>query len=353
MENTENTKNYYNAKPSKISNIGLDIAGAKRMNFDTYETTEQKEIKERKKTQDKQITNIKLAIKTEVLSESPSIPAIIELMTKQFELTHALDINTAKDVMTSIDWRSTTREERADLNKKINAFNKYHREVRRLNYNPSYMLRKMKAKYASKESFTEQSGQSFDWKDFDQITDLKDTVSFLSSSVKALQFGNSVSDNERACISFELSEFLKQWAATESLKSVDLAPVCWSFGARGKAGSVAYYQASGKIVSVNRNNIGSIIHELGHYIDHVSGTVSRDMSYATVKAYEETLPKEMPSKQRRYYASRCEIFARAFEAYCFEKLFGFSKFVQCGKAYLPELNEELIALVEKALNFTK
>ena len=29
------TNTYYNAKPSNISNLGKDVSGAKRMNFDT------------------------------------------------------------------------------------------------------------------------------------------------------------------------------------------------------------------------------------------------------------------------------------------------------------------------------
>ena len=38
----ETTNEYYNAKPSNITNLGKDVSGAKRMNFDTYETNQWK-----------------------------------------------------------------------------------------------------------------------------------------------------------------------------------------------------------------------------------------------------------------------------------------------------------------------
>lgn len=346
------TIEYYNAKPSKISNIGKDIAGAKRMNFDTYETTEEREIKERKKVTDKRIAAVKLALKTEVLSDSASIPKIIELLTNIFELTHGVApvCKTVRDFIEDmrLEGKASGKPVSANINKLVNAYNRHDREVRRLGYYPTRYLAKMRAKYAPKGSFTEESGQSFDWKNFDKVDDLKGTLLYLQENASAVQFGNSVSDNERAFISSSLAEFLNQFKT--HFPKISLQPVNWSFGARGKAGSVAYYQASGKIISVNRNNIGSLIHELGHYIDHISGTISKEMSFKTVQSYVDTLPKEMSSKQRRYYGSRCEIFARAFEAYCFKRLFGFSNFAQCGKAYLPELNEELINLIEKAFN---
>lgn len=45
------TTTYYNAKPTNISNIGEDLAGAKRHHFDTYENPEQK--KKRQETNKK------------------------------------------------------------------------------------------------------------------------------------------------------------------------------------------------------------------------------------------------------------------------------------------------------------
>lgn len=114
--------------------------------------------------------------------------------------------------------------------------------------------------------------------------------------------------------------------------------------------SVAFYQPAGKVISVNRNNIGSLVHELGHFLDDKAGMISRKMSYATVSAYAASLPEHIQGSEKRYYCSRVEIFARAFEAYCYKMEAKFSNFAQTGKAYLPELNEELIKLVEEAIS---
>lgn len=350
MENQEQTtNNYYNAKPSKIGNIGKDISGAKRMNFDTYETTEQREIKERKKTQDKQIAAIKSELKTEILNTVPSVSNIIDLHAKIFDLTFSFhpSCDNARAILMEKRSKAIDTQSRADFNKLVNSFNKFKTTVRKLQYHPSYYIKKMRSKYEPKGSFTEQSGQSFDWKSFDKVTDLKGELLYLSNNVSALQFGNSVSDNERAYISIKLAEFINQFKT--HFPKISLQPVNWSFGARGKAGSVAYYQASGKIVSVNRNNIGSIIHELGHYIDDISNRISSEISYNTVHNYMDKIKEGLSSKSLNYYCKRTEIFARAFEAYCYKHMFNFDKFAQCGDTYLPELNDELINLIEKAL----
>jgi hypothetical protein len=129
-----------------------------------------------------------------------------------------------------------------------------------------------------------------------------------------------------------------------------ISGVNWSFGARAKAGSVAYYQHTGRIISVNRNNIGSIIHELGHWIDFRAGRLSDRISFKTRTQYAESLP-DMDQATYRYYTNRVEIFARAFEAYCLQKMPRFGAFAQGTGNYLPELNEELIQLIEEAINY--
>lgn len=346
---------YYNAKPSKIGNIGADVPGARRMNYDTYETTEEREVRGRKKKQDKQIGAKKLELKSEVLSDSPSVAKIIDLTAQIFDLSYGFhpSRDEAKKIIADKRFQANDRDSRADFNRLVNSFNKFKTTIRKLDYNPSYYIRMMREKYQPKGSFAEQSGETYDWKSFKLVSDLKDTVSYLSTNTSAVQFGNSVAENERAYISFELSEFLKLWKIVERLNNIDLSPVNWSFGARGKAGSVAYYQAAGKIISVNRNNIGSLIHELGHYIDHISKHISYNISYKTISDYRDTIKEGLDKKSLNYYCKREEIFARAFEAYCFKIYAGFSKFAQCGKSFLPELNDELIGLIEKALGEIK
>jgi hypothetical protein len=207
----------------------------------------------------------------------------------------------------------------------------------------------MRKRYQTKESIKEETGRRLDWKTFkaDKPTDIK----AVEAATRAIQFGNSVSDNERAYILNEMVEFLAQWKA--AFPSIDLFPVGWSFGARGRAGSVAHFEPTANIISMNRDRIGSLVHELGHYIDYKNNQVSRRIPYHVIAAYRVKLEANLPGlspKQRSYYLSREEVFARAFEAYCQDR-FKFCKFAADGAGNdWPELCPELIAIIESVLN---
>lgn len=347
---------YYNAKPSNVSNLGKDIQGAKRMNFDTYETTEERETRKRKSSNEKAFKD---AFKTLVTSSPVDRVALVKLILDKFQADYGFsaDYNSEADTARAIIMEKRreikTTEDRQAFNAMINRYNKTVKDVHNIQCEwrfPRY-LRSILKRYESKESFIDQTGSIFNWKEFKESSGeaLSAATEFLKTNSSAVQFGNSVSDKERAAILIELSSFIKAWQANHLTSAAPIQPVNWSFGARGKAGSVAYYQHSGKVVSVNRNNIGSLIHELGHFLDHQSGSTSHKISYETVSAYRSTLPDDMSYKKRAYYSSRSEIFARAFEAYCYQKKIGFSDFAQSGDAFLPVLNAELIALVESAL----
>lgn len=347
----ETQSQYYNAKPSKVTNIGIDVAGAKRMHFDTYETLEEKQAREVRKATDKRIKTLKEEFKSEVLSDNPNIEKILSLRASIFEVEYQFNPNDPNARAIIMQRRSavTNKESRDLFNKAVNSFNSLKRDAQKLSYNPSYYLRKIKERYAPKKSFTEKSGMSYNWNQF-KLTESNPTVlNFLAHNASAVQFGNSVTDNERAYICSELSDFIALWRTDTRLNSVNLMPVRWSFGARGKAGSVAYYQPSQKVISVNRNRIGSLVHELGHFIDDMANNVSRKISYETVNKYRDSIKAGLDSKSLNYYCKRTEIFARAFEAYCFSINAEFSDFAQVGKDYLPELNEELIGLIKEAL----
>lgn len=345
------TKQYYNAKPSKISNIGIDVAGAKRMHFDTYETVEERQAKEARKVKDKRIATIKDELKQEILSEVPRMDKIVSLKASIFELEHGFNPtdSTARAILSEKRALVIDRESREAFNKLVNSYNKFIKERGNIAYNPSYFLRKARAKYGPKQSFTEKSGMSYNWNQFKETESVPTVVNFLSANTSAVQFGNSVTDNERAYICLEMEKFLTTWSENECVNTVSLYPLKWSFGARGKAGSVAYYQSTGKVISVNRNNIGSLIHEIGHYIDDVAGCVSRKISFKTVNEYRESIKTGLDARSLQYYCKRSEIFARAFEAYCYSIYAGFEVFAQCGKFALPQLNDELIGLVKEAL----
>lgn len=348
MENTE----YYNAKPSKVSNIGKDVSGARRMHYDTYETLEEREVKAKKKAVDSKIKAIKLEIKNEVLSTSPDIYKIIDLLAAEFELNFGFNpaCDNARSIIVERRQQSRLLSSNKDFNRLVTSYNGFTTMSYRLkSYRSDYYIKKMANKYASKKTFTEQTGQSYDWKNFKLSTDVLDVTDYLSKNTSAVQFGNSVSDNERAFILSKMHTFLNRWNADPLFSKIYISKINWSFGARGKAGSVAYYQSSGKIISVNRNNIGSLIHELGHFIDDSLGGVSNSISFATISTYRDSIKDLCSPLDLNYYCSRSEIFARAFEAYCFNINANFETFAQCGSAFLPDLNEELIGLISKAL----
>lgn len=354
MSTTEtNTITYYNAKPSNITNLGQDVSGAKRHNFDTYETTEQKEERRRVAKNDKAY---KEAFKAAVLAETPDKALISKLVTEKFMADYgfnAMDDATCHAIVMAKRKEAIANDTRKAFNDMVSAFNKTRKIAHYCKSEHSYYFRRFiessRKRYQPKESFIEQSGARFDWKEFKDASNIDQHLEHLKNSASAVQFGNSVTDKERGYICQELSKFIKHWYSNPITQSIVIDKVNWSFGARGKAGSVAYYNDSQKVISVNRNRIGSIIHELGHFIDYTFDMPSNKISRATINAYAETLPEYMQGAERKYYCSRVEIFARAFEAYCYHKQIGFSPFAQVGKDYLPELNDELISIIESVL----
>lgn len=352
MSTTETINTYYNAKPSNIGNIGKDVSGAKRHNFDTYETSAERDERKRIARNDKEY---KEAFKAAILAENPDKTLILKLVSDKFIADHGFDANdpSARSVVMVRGGAIKNDADRKEFNSMINAFNKLKKTVHALTSDHEYYFRRFiessRKRYQKKESFIEQSGARFDWKQFEQASNINEHIELLKVRTSAVQFGNSVSDKERGYISQELSKFIKHWHSNSITQSIVISDVNWSFGARGQAGSVAYYDDSRKVISVNRNRIGSIVHELGHFLDFNYGKPSDKISRATINAYAATLPETMGPKERRYYCSRVEIFARAFEAYCYHKKIGFSEFAQVGKDYLPELNDELISLIESVL----
>lgn len=347
---THNTTAYYNAKPSNITNLGKDVSGAKRMNFDTYETTEEKATRKRKNASDKKL---KEELKQAILAGTPDRAIIAKLIDDQFKSDFGFSCKAENARMIIMEKRSaiTDKESRSTFNKLVNRYNSALKNLYRIesDYYFKRYIESARKRYAPKATFIGQSGTRFDWKQFEQVTPIDGNLEFLKANTSAVQFGNSVSDKERAYIVQELAWFILAWKALPLTSHADISAVNWSFGARGNGQSVAFFQPGQKVISVNRDNIGSLVHELGHFLDDKAGDVSRKISWQTVQNYVATLPEYLSSAQRRYYGSKVEIFARAFEAYCLSKQTGFGQFAQCGKAFLPELNEELIALVESVL----
>jgi hypothetical protein len=339
--------NYYNAKPSQITNLGQDVSGARRMNYDTYENPD---VKKAKAIKAKNIKDLKSDIKASILSDNCDIVGLIILLKKQFFLDYNLDFNDYKYDLDQLRCNAVTSEQINSFNKTVRALNKLKTQIRSLEYYQQREVNRLKKRYDKKESIREFNGQKCDWKTFKANDSYKYSMQFFADNAHAVQFGNSVTDNERAFILQELQAFINQWKENTQLRNIELNTLSWSFGARGNAQSVAYYSPSLNLVSVNRNNIGSIIHEVGHYLDYHNKLISNYIKPEFIADYRNKLKSQgMTGSLLKYYSSRKEIFARAFEAFVYSINANFSTFAQCGGDYLPELDSHMIELMQKAL----
>ena len=343
---------YYNAKPSQIGNLGADVTGAKRMNFDTYENPQEKA---KRKAQSKELKGLKEKLKDELFQDQPDTDELIALVSQIFKQRFSVDINDSDAVA---DWRNSLdlgcKDSVKEFNVMIGSLNRTRRDIQRLkaDYYSKFQIERMRKRYKAKSQFTENTGAKLDWSSLEVVKGIDNASKFLEENSRAVQFGNSVTDKERLAILDQLSQFITKWQGDNIFGKTNLKGLAWSFGARGKRGSVAYYQPGQRLISVNRHNIGSIVHEIGHHIDHENNLISSRISAETVREYRKLLKEQgvKDAKSLNYYCDRKEIFARAFEAYCYKVKAGFSSFAQCGDAYLPELSDELINIVSSALS---
>jgi hypothetical protein len=217
------------------------------------------------------------------------------------------------------------------MRKAFNALISKHRKIR-------YLRSEQMAEYfqpKSREAFTEYNGKKTDWHTTTKAFDIK----LLDGMVKAVQFGNSVPDSERVYCALNLAESI---LILRKYFTFDFASIGFAYGARGRAGSIAHYQDSAKVLAFNRHWDGALIHELGHAIDYHLGrlvgysTISRCMPYEIRSAYGAKLRKieNLSSKRRAYYMKPTEIFARMFEVYC--------------EANIPELTPFMLSVFDRA-----
>jgi hypothetical protein len=125
--------------------------------------------------------------------------------------------------------------------------------------------------------------------------------------------------------------------------AIDFKSLGFSFGARGKAGSIAHYEDSLKVIAFNRGWSGALIHELGHAIDYKLNMASQDMPLSIRRKYEQRLrdsKNEFVLAFLPYYMTRTEIFARMFERYCLSLSLSAFSLTAKSDLVLPELDEE-------------
>lgn len=187
-------------------------------------------------------------------------------------------------------------------------------------------------------------------------TGLKDKAAqekFLleKSGIRGLQWGNSVTDDERKHhLEYVASSF------KDLTEILGLPPEMGSFngrlglaiGARGKSRAMAHYEPGTNVINLTRKNgVGSLAHEWGHFFDKTLsdthglkgflsdhwGSVEQSPVHAAMKdlvksdewgefrdQVKEELRKGGYGLKADYWISTIEMFARAFEVHVDEKL---------------------------------
>lgn len=171
------------------------------------------------------------------------------------------------------------------------------------------------------------------------------------------EFGNWTNDKERqTSLDYTFDSFCDIAEALEvDLKSISLPGLSRdglsiAFGARGRGNAVAHYEPLLEVINITKmRGAGSLGHEWGHALDHLIGLHSGCPEFATEPHGHGDIPKSLvkvmdviyydeSGKHTSYYkdsisfdgyyekfghgywASACELFARAFACYLTDKL---------------------------------
>ena len=121
--------------------------------------------------------------------------------------------------------------------------------------------------------------------------------------MRGLQFGNSVTDDERAHHLRKTAEALVDLADVTGLpdRAISLdGQLGLAFGARGKGRAAAHYEPETKVINITRKNgVGTLAHEWGHALDDYIGGRSPRM---TESGYGRTGDQYMSEQiSDRYY----------------------------------------------------
>ena len=171
------------------------------------------------------------------------------------------------------------------------------------------------------------------------------------SGFRGLQYGNSVTDEERRHHVQKAAEALVDLADVLDMPDEAISikgTLGLAIGARGKGTALAHYEPGAKVINLTRKRgIGTLAHEWGHALDnyaaggignYLSGSLAgagkekREAMMKVVAAWETTgyaqqvyVAARGEKRQGKlinaeYWTSREEMFARSFEAYVQLKL---------------------------------
>jgi hypothetical protein len=348
---TMNTQKMINEKPSKLANLGAEVFGAKRHFFDTYDNPEKRAEKEREK---KKVDARKGHKETAISSLSPEnyIPVLC-----QYEMALALEKiegyegnrdgsqDAVKELKTYVQSLRITgpvwvKGQNDRFNAAADAFNRYSRAISKIRWNVrSFEDAQKYLAPKKKESFKEFNGVEKPWNLGENEKFNPESVSLLSEVTRAVQFGNSLTLAERE---YCLHNLLSSITLLNTKYTFNFKDLAFSFGARGKPGSIAHYQNSLKVLAFNRGWSGAFIHELGHAVDYSLNLPSNNLPWTIRSAYRVKLKAAAVGPWMKYYMEPVEIFARLFEVYLREEMPEMTDFMQFthNEGVMPDLTDE-------------
>lgn len=338
----------YNERPSSVANIGEDIQGAARHNFNTYENAEEKKARLKRNKEGK----AKVASLKEKMFQELTLQSFEDYVQESFlfrnSMTTPFDsvieaIKKEKAALRALPYNERPPKRVEEFNKLVRSYNRTTKTLRYARHSDYYLQREIeKLRPKRKTKTVRQYGKKFGWSGLEGSSDGES----LRTQVRGVQFGNSVPDSEREALLANLESELVKFSAL--LPSFDLSTIAFAFGARGKAGSCAHYEPTTETIQTNRNTIGAMIHELGHAVDYSLGKISNRLSQRGLDEYRQKIfEMKLQPSEARYYCSKVEIFARAFEAYIYEKGV-FEEFFLVGPSkFWPELNDEMRSIMDE------
>lgn len=349
----------YNEKPSKLSNLGVDVAGACRHNYDTYNNPEAKAAREKIKAAKDNRKELKQKAIDALNVEGCDFEAIL----CKYEMALALEkikgyegctdgstmsVSALKYYVSGL--RRVPTIDRETFSDYVKAFNRMTKAISRVRYYITTLEAAQKhLAPKTKESFKEFNGVQRAWSLSEGEKLSHYATIALSSSTRAVQFGNSLTDSERE---YCLHNLLESITLLNKHYNFDFKSYAFSFGARGVANSIAHYQDSLKVLAFNRGWSGAFAHELGHAVDYSLGLPSSNLPWELKRAYRQQLiDAKITAFDRAYYMKPKEIFARLFEVYLRSLIPDMSEFMQVtfSQQVMPKLDAESIAWMENAL----
>ena len=339
----------FNEKPSAHSNIGVDVKGSRRHNFDTYETLEEAKEKVVKKATVISVKKLTEEYKIKLIQAILESNEAAQDVLKDYELKKGLLASGLFSDQVIIDVKALRSLvlEVSDFYKKEVARKVYNRiagKINKIKYLSDIKLNNY-FEPKTKNSFTEYNGIKKEWSLSDDFE--VSSIDHLKEAVRAIQFGNSIPASEREYCFKNLSESLK---VIEKHLSFDFKTIAFAFGARGLAGSIAHYQDTERVIAINRSWDGALIHEIGHAIDYSLGRASSLLPFSIRDNYRLKLRKNAVQNQK-YYLKPVEIFARLFEVYFryIEPLTSNYMQTTFSESVMPDLDHQSLIYMKRCL----